>query len=458
MLNISEETGLVEFKRNAPRDSDLAARICGMANSRKGGTILFGVEDATGRVVGLAKPHATIDAITRALRLVKPAVPLAGTGPEVIGIDNLPLVALTILPNNGELYQAGGTFWIRRGSQTFPMTRAEIEEHLHSSGVTHWERTLCLRATLADLDMDLVNRYLVERATRRGRPLGPLTPEEMLIGMECAGRDPATGELHPTNAGLLFFGRDPQLYLPHSEVVCILYPDPIGLKRWIDRQICQGTLPEIIDQTFTFLHRHISVSAEIRGFHREDRPEYPLEALREAVVNAVAHRDYARLGESIRVFIYPDRIEVHSPGLLLPGITPEDLAQMRVPSRPRNPLIAQLFRDMPGYMERVGAGIRLMIHEMRAWGLRDPDFMEQQEVIVIFRNDQPAGGDVTGQLNTRQLQAWRIVQEAGSISTGEYVTATGISERTAYRELNEMVAWGILERRGKRRAARYYRP
>lgn len=124
------------------------------------------------------------------------------------------------------------------------------------------------------------------------------------------------------------------------------------------------------------------------------------------MVNAVAHWDYALLGESIRMSIYPDRIRVHSPGLLLAGITPEDPAQMRVPSRPRNP---QLFRDMPGYMERVGVRIRLMIHEIRASGLPEREFIEQQEFIVIFRNDQPAGGDVTGQLNPRQLQAWRII-------------------------------------------------
>jgi predicted HTH transcriptional regulator len=94
---------------------------------------------------------------------------------------------------------------------------------------------------------------------------------------------------------------------------------------YIDRKIYTGTLPELIDQTATFLKTHMKVGARIVEFTRVDLPEYPLEALREAVVNAVVHRDYSRAGEAIRVFFYADRVEVHSPGLLLPGITIADL-------------------------------------------------------------------------------------------------------------------------------------
>jgi len=200
------------------------------------------------------------------------------------------------------------------------------------------------------------------------------------------------------------------------------------------------------------------MGGEIRGFKRIDLPEYPIEALREAVVNAVVHRDYSRIGETIRVFFYSDRVEVHSPGLLLPGITPEDLAQMRVTSRPRNPLLAQFLRDIPGYMERVGTGIRLMINEMRRLELPDPEFVEQHEFVVIFRNGQPHEEGRSETLNPRQVVGVEIVQKSGSISSTEYAAATGISESTALRDLRELVERGILITRGKKKSLRYYLP
>jgi ATP-dependent DNA helicase RecG len=200
------------------------------------------------------------------------------------------------------------------------------------------------------------------------------------------------------------------------------------------------------------------MSGEIRGFKRLDRPEYPLEALREAVVNALVHRDYSKVGETVRVFVYSDRVEVHSPGLLLPGITPLDLAQMRVASHPRNPVLAGLLRDLPGYMERVGSGIRLMVTATRQLDLPPPEFLEQHEVVVIFRNGIAPQMEVPTPLNPRQLIGLRLIHERGSISSPEYAEATGAAARTALYDLREMVDKGILTSRGKKRGVRYYLP
>src|SRR5437773_5727110 len=96
------------------------------------------------------------------------------------------------------------------------------------------------------------------------------------------------------------------------------------------------------------------------------------------------HRDYSRYGESIRVFYYADRIEIHSPGLLLPGVTVEQMEKGEVQSRLRNPLLANLLRDIPGYMERIGSGIRFMLDETKRLGLPAPQFRETSEFIVTF--------------------------------------------------------------------------
>lgn len=212
----------------------------------------------------------------------------------------------------------------------------------------------------------------------------------------------------------------------------------------------------MIDKASSFLRQYIRVGATIRGFYREDEPEYPYEALREAIVNAVIHRDYYRSGETVRVFMYSDRVEVRSPGTLVPGVSLDDLVALRVTSMPRNPVLAGLLREIPGYMERIGSGIRFMVREMEGLGLPLPEFAEHYDFVVTFRNGrreaEPEG------LNERQLRALEMVRVTGSISTSEYCAATGTSPSTGLRDLTELVERGLLVGRGKRRAKRFYLP
>ncbi len=262
------ESGTVEFKIKAPRPSELAERICGMANTRTGGTIIFGVEDETGRVVGIAKPNETIDTVLRATRLIKPAVMLLGPGSDVRLIDGRTVVVIQVPSNNGTLYQAGAGCWVRKGTHTIPMTTEEIEAHLNTYGSTRWERALCPRATLDDIDPNLVERYLAYRAERSRQKMRYTSQEDLLVGLECAARDQQTQEIRPTNAGILMFGYDPQLQIPQSEVVCIRYADRLGVGKYVDRKNILGNLPELIDKTADFLKLHTRVGAEIHGFKR----------------------------------------------------------------------------------------------------------------------------------------------------------------------------------------------
>ena len=112
------ESGTVEFKIKAPRPAELAERICGMANSRRGGTIIFGVADAKGAIVGLKDPQQTIDLALRALRMIRPAVSFVEPELSVTVLDRRRLVVASVPPNDGTLYQSSGVFWIRRGTHT----------------------------------------------------------------------------------------------------------------------------------------------------------------------------------------------------------------------------------------------------------------------------------------------------------------------------------------------------
>ncbi|HEX2915205.1 MAG TPA: ATP-binding protein [Chloroflexia bacterium] len=209
-----------------------------------------------------------------------------------------------------------------------------------------------------------------------------------------------------------------------------------------------------------------------------------MRALREAVTNALVHRDYSRQGESIRLFYFTDRIEVHSPGLLLPGITVEQMRQGIAPSKLRNPVIGSLLRDMPGYMERAGLGTRLMLHEMKQSGLPEPEFRELSEFVVTFwrapradsssvSKDVPQPVTVLRQTQVEVTQprviirtvlesqekrfelALQLVKEYGKLRSGDYQKLTGVSEATATRDLETLVKRGALAAHGERRG-RYY--
>ncbi len=476
------ETSTVELKKAVPRPGELAERMCGMANAQ-GGLIIIGVEDSSLEVVGVpdARMALTRDMVLRAARQIDPPLPLDPAEPEVYVLDGKRVVVATIPPSRGPVYQASGVFWIRRGTHTVPLSASEMLELANDRGLQDWGLQPVRDATMKDIDPERVDAYVRQRSARsRGlRRFDNL--QQLLVGLKCARI--VNRKAVPTNAGLLFFGYDPQQHLIQSEVVCVLYRDTSGVGGYADRKIITGTIQELIDETEAFLAQHVPVEGRIEGWKRIDLPDYPLEALREAVVNAVIHRDYTRRGESIRVFYYADRIEVHSPGLLLPGVTVEQMRRGEVTSKLRNPILAGLLRDIPGYMERVGSGIRLMLEETKQMGLPPPQFREMSEFVVTFSKAPVAaptrsttsGGETLWDAEARQQesatheslllkqeqrmqQAMQYVRGHGAITNTVYRELTGVSEATARRDLEALVERGALRGTGKTRGRQYRLP
>ena len=333
-------------------------------------------------------------------------------------------------------------------------------------------------AVVEDIDFEKVEAYLRRRSVG-GRQAGRFeNMERVLMGMECAVAAD-NGEVVPTNAGVLFFGHEPQMQIIQSEIDCVLFRGAMGASRYIDKKVIMGTVQELIDGAETFLRSYMPVEGRVEGWKRVDIPEYPVEAL----VNAVIHRDYSRYGESIRVFYYADRIEIHSPGMLLPGVTVEQMEKGEVQSRLRNPVLANLLRDVPGYMERIGSGIRFMLDETRRMGLPAPRFREMSEFIVTFRSapvspglrtrephisetlwDEeqlpalPTSAEELSEQERRLEKAIVYVHEHGFITNGLYREITGTTEKRAFRDLEALVERGRLKRVGSKRGRRYELP
>jgi predicted HTH transcriptional regulator len=270
------ESGTVELKVNAPRPTELAERMCGMVNTRAGGLIVFGVEDQTLALAGVNQANDTIDTILRASRMVKLVIPLPDESIRTWSLDGRTIVSVEIPANDGKLYQYNGACLVRRGTHTVPLSIEEIWAYLNAFGTTRWEVGVCEGTTLEDIDDEAIERYLGYRAEHSRQRRRYTAPDDLLVGLRAAVRKEASEAEQPTNAGILMFGYDPQLALPQSEVVCVKFADELGVRSYVDRKNFRGTLPELIDQASGFVRQYVRVGATIRGFKREDEPEYPL--------------------------------------------------------------------------------------------------------------------------------------------------------------------------------------
>src|ERR1051326_3024272 len=207
------ETQTVEYKASPPRLAELAVRLCGLANS-SGGVIVLGVVDESWEVVGLKRPQEAIDALLQAARLCKPPVPFMPPEPQELVYQGKHLVVAAVPPSDGPVYQAGGAFYMRRGTHTVPLELSELAHLLYQRGLLAWETQPAQGATLADLDMRLVEQYVAQRSPRSQRAGRLANYQEVLLNLGCAlaVEEQEQSIVRPTNAGLLLFGHTPQVF------------------------------------------------------------------------------------------------------------------------------------------------------------------------------------------------------------------------------------------------------
>lgn len=153
------ETTTVEFKVSPPRPTELAERLCGMANGQ-GGLVVIGVEDNSLRIVGVRDVRVAVDVLLRASRQIQPALVLEPPEPEIYILDGKQLVVASVPPNRGPLYQSSGVCWMRRGTHTIPLNVAEMLEIANDRGLVKWELRPARKATMRDIDMEQVRFYL----------------------------------------------------------------------------------------------------------------------------------------------------------------------------------------------------------------------------------------------------------------------------------------------------------
>ena len=328
----------------------------------------------------------------------------------------------------------------------------DVLERRGALRLTPFDDTPCPGATLADIDDARVADF-VAMAEEKGRLTlkGARTSATVLQNFNLV-RDG-----FPTNAAVLLFGKHPARFINTAQVHCFHFLGVEKRKPIASQQPYEGTLFEVIDQAVEFvlgkLDRRVGTRAE--GSRAPVAYEIPRSVVTEAIVNAVAHRNYASTG-FVQVLVFADRVEVWNPGELPPGLTPELLREPHGPI-PRNPLIAEpLFRVQ--FVEKAGTGTTDMIADCREAGLPEPVFEQHGPhfVVTLWRDWLTAEVLARLGLNAQQMAAVRQLKSSGRISNSEYRALTGASESTALRELRHLVAHGIIEKANATGQAAHY--
>jgi predicted HTH transcriptional regulator len=305
---------------------------------------------------------------------------------------------------------------------------------------TPFDDTACDGAAVDDIDPSKVADF-VAAAEAKGRLQlkGSREPQAVLRHFNLL-RD---GQ--PVNAAVLLFGANPSRFFNNAQVHCFHFFGTEKRKPIASQQVYEGTLFEVIDQAVEFVLAKIDrrVGTRAVGTQAPVEFEVPRPVITEAVVNAVAHRDYGSAG-FVQVLVFADRIEVWNPGELPPGYTPETLREPHGPM-PRNPLIAEpLFRVQ--YAERAGTGTTDMISDCRDAGLPEPEFRQRGPhfVATIWRDWlTDAVLDGLG-LNERQVAIVMFAKIYGKISNADCQQEWGVSRNTASRDLDELCSKGVL--------------
>ncbi len=361
-----------EFKERLSNPERVAGEIVAFANS-EGGTLYVGVDDY-GNIYGLDDSDATFQSLTNICR--DRCIPAISPVIEQHAIDGKELVVLTIVPalNRFKPYRtSGGRFYIRSGKDKKDATGRELMRISQTAGELPYDESPVIGAGLQDFSMQDFEKYharqfgmtLDEHLEQSGLELSVLLRNVRLL-------HDLDGDMLLTVAGVLVFGTDPQWFLPQSRVSAVTFAGHDEDTDILDRREITGRLPVIIEEIRGFCERNIRHPAREHGFYREDIVLYDQKALGEAVVNAIAHRDYSLSGSQIRVFVFEDRIEVRSPGRLPNSVTLDNI-KLGVHAE-RNRTLATLLTQL-GYMSAIGTGIpRLIIRLSRTVSGREPEF------------------------------------------------------------------------------------
>jgi ATP-dependent DNA helicase RecG len=387
IITNGENSG-VEFKRDELETHALAKELVAFSNL-SGGKVLLGVED-DGRISGITRPNLEEWVMTACRDKIRPSIiPFFEIVREIEPGRDVAIVSVTPGYDVHSVWHNNrNTYYIRVGTQSREPTPEELGRLFQQRGSFRAELRPVSGATLADFDRRRLRDYF-------GRIRQQAVPEEgddaawqtLLLNTEIMTEEGVTV------GGVLLFGTTPNRFLAHAGVDAAAFPGTVKDYAARERAALRGPMTPLLDatgavvenglveQALEFVRRNTPVTAILENGRRIEKPTYPPEVIREAVVNALIHRDYLLTSTDIELAVYSDRLEIISPGRLPNGITPE---RMRTGCRAaRNQLLKDVMRDYR-YLEHMGMGIpRKIIIGMMAHNGSVPDLVEEPERFLL---------------------------------------------------------------------------
>ena len=429
-----DETRNLELKKTTGELKDGLKSACAFLNT-DGGWLIFGVAPTTLKVVGQDVTESTRREIAQALTLLEPALNIEVEYVDVPDGNGKQLIVMRFEKWvwGMEPYTYHKCPYYRVESVTKEMPREMFVERLKAARPHDfaWDGQIARGVTIDDMDEECI-RSAVRLGIAGGRinaSAEGATVETLLSKLNLLK------EGKPTNAAVMLFGKNtddyPQLLL---RMACFKGNDK---NEFLDNKRQTGNFFDLLDAGTAFCFRNLRLAGKIVGMRREEQLEIPAEALREALINALCHREYSNPRASVSLAVYADRVEIVNPGRFPSQLTPENI-KLQHESFPYNLKIAQVLYQTT-YLESWGSGVKRMMDLCEAQHVDDPEYrLGENTVTIIFQRHFDSQNDSQKSLNERQKKIVMLMYEDRRISVGSIAVKLSLSRPTVYREIKKI--------------------
>jgi len=433
----------VEFKE---RISGLDREIVSFANA-SGGRVYLGIRDG-GEIVGYKLTNRERSIISDIARNCDPSIDVRIEDRDDIAVIHVP-------EGDRKPYKCAGGYYIRNGASSQKMDTDELIEFIQKEQRYNFDEQYDSRYPENDFDRDKYQKLI-----RKCKISEEYKPEDVMVNLGMASYK--NNKFILNNTGILFLGRSPERFIPHLAITCVLYKGKIKLNV-LDRKDYTSDLISNIENAIIFLKRHLNLSYEITGLRRKEILQLPETALREAIVNAVAHRDYFVKGANIFVELFDNRLDISSPGGLPAGLKIEDLGKKSVL---RNPLIASILLRAD-YIEKLGTGINRIQKALKKTGNLKAEFAVDSFFTISFpikiRVNEGTSDEIedrwsdewserwSKELTDRQYQLLSLICKNPKITRKKLTEIVGINSSAIQKNIEVLKGKGILIRIGAAR-------
>lgn len=434
----------IEFKLSLSDLNRIVEIVTSFTNA-KGGTIIVGVRGK--RIIGVRVGKETIERLAN--KITDNTDPCIYPKIQTHTLDGRTVITISVPEGDNKPYLAFGKPFVRVGNVTKLMKRSQYEELLLKRKKLEFDELICEEGTIEDINADKIQWFLKKAIVERKLDIEPQTmPKEVLQRLKLIkGRK-------LTNAAILLFGKEPQKFFLQAETRCARFKGLNVTEPFIDMKVIEGDLFSQVDEAEKFVLRNISKAAWIEPakIERQEKWEYPPDAIREAVTNAICHRDYES-SASVQIRIFDDRIEIWNPGQLPESLTPEDLKKKHE-SKPRNKLVARCF-FLAKFIEEWGTGTNKIVEWCLRQGLPEPLFEEKAGSFVVTLRKYHLTEEVRKGLNEREKVIISRLEKDGKITSGEVQKMFNVSRDTANRYLKKLLSLKLIEKHGEGKSTYY---